>query len=113
MSARISPRLCHVVQVTLAFSIILGVLAAPREASLGLAQAADRPKIAPVLLAQMQAHPLQRLPVIVEMKPPKTPSAAALSFDRSQQALAILQAHGQAFGSLAIIGGAAGYANAA
>jgi serine protease AprX len=89
------------------------MLAAPREASLGVAQAADRPKIAPVVLAQMQAQPLQRLPVIVEMKPPKMQLADGSNFDLAQQALGILQSHGQAFGSLPIIGGAAGYANAA
>jgi serine protease AprX len=110
MLARLSPRLCHVALITLALFLVAAVLAAPYEVSPGIAQAAGRPKIAPALLVQMQAGPRQRLPVIVLMKPVNpTPGG---NLDQSQQALAILQAHGQAFGALPIVNGAAGYANA-
>src|SRR5438309_705186 len=113
MVARFSSRLCHGVVITLAVSLALAVVAMPRAVSLGVAQAANQQKIAPSLLAQMQAHPLQRVPVIVEMRSAGTPATGRSNVDLAQQALAILQAHGRALGGLPIVSGAAGYANAA
>src|SRR5438067_1279637 len=109
MNGRFRSRICHAVLITLFLVLVSVVLAAPSMVSLGAAHAADPPKIAPALLAQMQEQPLQRQPVIVQMKPSPTQTGP----DLARQALALLQAHGQAFGSLAIVGGAAGYANAA
>src|SRR5712691_516380 len=112
MVTRFWPRLCHAVLITAAVLLVLAVLAAPQLVSLGVVEAANPQKVAPSLLAQMQAHPRDRLPVIVEMKS-SSPSATGQNDDPAQQALAILQAHGRAFGTLPIVNGAAGYANAA
>jgi serine protease AprX len=70
-------------------------------------------KIAPPLLAQMAANPLQRVPVIVQMNTGASPFAGAVNVALAQQAVAILQSNGQSVGALPIIQGAAGYATAA
>jgi len=70
------------------------------------------PKISPALLAQMTAHPSQRVPVIVEMNAASLPFSSPVNTALAQQAVSILQMNGQAVGGLPIIQGAAGYANA-
>jgi len=70
-------------------------------------------KIAPALLTQMTANPLQLLPVIVEMNATAPPFVGSVNVTLAQQAAAILQANGQSVGGLSIIQGAAGYATAA
>jgi serine protease AprX len=68
-------------------------------------------KISPALLAQITAHPLQRVPIIVELNSAGPPFTAPVNTLLAQQAISILSAHGQAIGGLPIIQGAAGYAS--
>src|SRR4051794_28820662 len=68
---------------------------------------AASPKISPALLAQMTAHPLERVPVIVEMNAASLPFSSPVNTALAQQAVSILQMNGQAVGGLPIIQGAA------
>src|SRR5437763_5594044 len=68
-------------------------------------------KISPALFAQMTANPLQRVPIILELNQPSLPFSAPVNSTIAQQAIAMLNANGQAIGGLPIINGAAGYAN--
>jgi len=110
-------RLSRAIYTLLAVILGLATLVDPRlslevgSASAGSVNLAAH-KIAPALLAQMQANPLQRRPVIVEMQPARPPFADAVNVALANQALAILQLHGRAFGGLPIVNGAAGYAHA-
>src|SRR5260370_16482427 len=61
----------------------------------------------------MTANPLQLQPVILEMTEASAPFSSGSNLTLAQQAVSILQANGQVVGPLAIIGGAAGYANGA
>jgi len=70
-------------------------------------------KIAPSVLASMQAAPLQRIPIILEMNPATAPFPSRVNAALAQQAVTVLGLHGQVFGGLPIVNGAAGYANAA
>src|SRR5215207_2403677 len=74
---------------------------------------ADLQRIDPELLLQMTAQPLRRLPVIVEMRPPAPPFPVQANQPRAERALALLTQHGRPIGGLALISGAAGFANAA
>jgi len=77
------------------------------------AQAQVPSKISPALLAQITAHPLQRVPILVELNSSSPPFTTAVNGMLAQQAVSILAAHGQAVGGLPIIQGAAGYASLA
>jgi serine protease AprX len=96
--------------LSLAWALLLVVL--PLTA-LPVSAQADNQKIAPALLAQMASNPLQRLPVIIELKPSGFPFVGAVNVALAQQAVAILQSNGQSVGGLPIVQGAAGYATAA
>jgi serine protease AprX len=91
-----------------AFALSLPLAAAPVSA-----EANSQLKISAPLLAQMAANPLQRVPVIVEMNPPTVRLSSGNNTALAQLAMVVLQANGQAVGGLPLIGGAAGYANAA
>jgi serine protease AprX len=100
-------------QQTLKLLPVLAALALPLTS---LPVSADPPptqKISAALLAQITANPLQRVPIILEMSPASMPFASPANVALAQQAVAILQANGQAVGGLPIIDAAAGYANAA
>jgi serine protease AprX len=75
------------------------------------ATASGQQKIQPALLAEMTAHPLEQIPVIVEMAPASAPFARGINQTLAQQAVSLLSANGHAFGALSIIQGAAGTAN--
>jgi serine protease AprX len=77
------------------------------------AQTSGQQKISPALVAEMAAHPLDRLPVIVEMNPTAAPFIIGINQTLAQQAVALLNANGQAFGGLSIVQGAAGIATSA
>src|SRR5579859_1393458 len=77
------------------------------------AQTSSQQKIAPALLTAMTASPTALLPVIVEMNEATAPFGTTPNLYLAQQALTLLQTYGQPVGSLEIIDGAAGYANAA
>jgi serine protease AprX len=70
-------------------------------------------KIAPSLQQRMLATPLAMLPVIVEMEPPSWPFSAHPGLQRAQAGLDLLRQYGRPVGALPLIGGAAGWANAA
>jgi serine protease AprX len=93
--------------------VVLLALASPRIAPAGVAEAVSAPTITPSLLAQMQATPLQRLPIILEMKAASPPFSSGANVLLAQQALSILSTYAQGFGGLPIINGAAGAATAA
>jgi serine protease AprX len=67
--------------------------------------------IDPLLQQQMQANPLQPLPVILEMEHVASPLAGA-NAQLAQQALALLQLNGQPQVALPLLASAAGLANA-
>jgi serine protease AprX len=77
------------------------------------AQSSNPLKISPSLAALLQADPLQLRPVILEMDKPSVPFGSAPNQRLAERAVVILQANGRAAGGLSIIGGAAGWANAA
>src|SRR5216117_3063270 len=70
-------------------------------------------KIAPALLALMQADPQRLLPVIVEMQAPLPPFFGAPNVDRALEALDLLRFNGVAVAPLSLLDSAAGFANAA
>ena len=102
------------VGLVLASVMLLSLLGpgTPRAESAPLAGAGTQ-LIDPELLLRMATQPLQRLPVIVEMRPPAPPFAAQANQQRAQQALALLTQHGRPIGALSLISAAAGSANAA
>ncbi|HEY3107654.1 MAG TPA: S8 family peptidase, partial [Chloroflexota bacterium] len=75
------------------------------------AQVSAPAKIDPALLARMLDR-ARLLPVIVEMEPPRAPFPAHPSLERAQQAYELLRLLGRPVGTLPIINGAAGWANA-
>src|SRR5688572_8762761 len=77
-----------------------------------LAEVLPDEKIDPALRIRMQADPLAVLPVIVETHHPTAPFAPAPNLDRANEALGLLRQYGVAVGALALIGSAAGFANA-
>src|SRR5690242_17795861 len=85
----------------------LAVTLAPAPVS---AQPPTQPKVQPALLAEMTAHPLESIPVIVEMAPATPPFVHGENLALAQQAVSILNANGHAFGALSVIQGAAGTA---
>jgi serine protease AprX len=74
------------------------------------AQPASQPKIAPNLLTDMSANPLALIPIIIELRPASAPFSRGTNETLAQSAVAILNAHGHAYGALGIIDGAAGVA---
>ena len=72
------------------------------------------PKIQPALLAEMNAFPTERIPIIVEMNAGGAPFSSSLNQALAQQAVsAITNVGGQAIGALSIVDAAAGYATPA
>src|SRR5262245_16798365 len=70
-------------------------------------------KIEPILQQQMAADPTRLLPVIVEMAHATSPFPSRPNEQLAQLALSLLGLFGQPVGGLALIDGAAGFANAA
>jgi serine protease AprX len=109
----ISSRSVHafLVRIGLAVSMALALagpgLSSPRPAAAGSAAPID-----PVLQQQMQANPLQPLPVILEMEHVASPLSGA-NAQLAQQALNLLQLNGQGQAALPLLASAAGLANAA
>ena len=97
----------------LAALTLLAVVTHPSSATVADALVLNTEKIAPSVLARMQAAPLQRIPIILEMNPATAPFPSGVNAALAQQAVTILGLHGQVFGGLPIVNGAAGYANAA
>ena len=93
--------------VSIALALAGPGLSAPRSAAAGSAAPID-----PVLQQQMQANPLQPLPVILEMEHVASPLSGA-NAQLAQQALALLQLNGQGQAALPLLASAAGLANAA
>jgi hypothetical protein len=89
-----------------------GLHALGRPGGVAAAQSAP-PKIAPALQQRMLAAPTKLLPVIVEMEPPSWPFSAHPGLQRAQAGLDLLRQYGRPVGALPLIGGAAGWANAA
>jgi len=77
------------------------------------ADGATQQKIQPALLSEMQAHPLEQIPVIVEMNPATAPFSSGSNLTLANQAVSILNLNGHSFGALSIIQGAAGVATSA
>jgi subtilisin family serine protease len=65
------------------------------------------------LLRQLAADPRRAWPVIVEMEPAPAPFGSQPNLQRARQALDLLRLHGRAVGTLPLIGGAAGFVDAA
>ena len=99
------------VRLGLALSVAL-VLAGPGPVAPLPAAAGSAAPIDPVLQQQMQANPLQPLPVILEMEHVASPLSGA-NAQLAQQALALLQLNGQGQAALPLLASAAGLANAA
>jgi subtilisin family serine protease len=78
-----------------------------------IADSGGQPKIQPALVSEMTAHPLESIPVIVEMNPTPAPFIRGGNATLAQQAVSILNANGHSFGALPIIQGAAGVATSA
>ena len=93
--------------VSIALALAGPGLSAPRSAAAGSAAPID-----PALQQQMQANPLQPLPVILEMEHVASPLSGA-NAQLAQQALALLQLNGQGQAALPLLASAAGLANAA
>jgi subtilisin family serine protease len=95
--------------------LVLGVclLGASVEPAPVAAQTSSQQKIDPLLQTEMTANPTALLPVIVEMNEPSAPFGTTPNLSLAQQAVTVLQTYGQAVGGLALVDGAAGYANAA
>lgn len=93
--------------VPLLVPIALTILPPPTPATADLGQA----KIQPGLLAEMTAHPLAQIPVIIEMAPAAAPFTAGSNLNLAQRAVSILNTNGHAYGALPIIQGAAGVSN--
>ena len=107
--SRPSQRRPHaVVAVLLALVLLAPHLAAGPVPAQGAAS-----KIAPSLQQRMLAAPLSMQPVIVEMEAPSWPFVAHPSAQRAAQALELLRLHGRPVGTLPLIDGAAGFADAA
>jgi serine protease AprX len=85
----------------------------PGQAHVANAALINTPVIDSVLLQQMTANPLQQLPIIVEMQPAGFPFTALPDVQLAQHAVSLLGLNGHVIGGLALIDGAAGYANAA
>src|SRR5687767_13471070 len=81
-------------------------------ASPAAAEVVPDEKIDPALRTRMQADPFAVLPVIVEMHHPAAPFAPTPNLDRANEALGLLRQYGAAVGALALIGSAAGFADA-
>jgi serine protease AprX len=96
---------------TLALLLALGPLASITPGT-AHAQVSLSLKIAPALLAQMVDR-TRMLPVIVEMELPRAPFPAHPSLERALQAYDLLRLLGRPAGTLPIVNGAAGWANAA
>ena len=73
----------------------------------------DSSKIDPALQNLMTGDPLRLLPVIVEMQAPGPPMLGPKNVTRAAAALDLLRLNGVAVGQLALIDGAAGFANSA
>jgi serine protease AprX len=99
------------VRIGLALSIVL-VVVGSSVISPGPAAAGSAAPIDPVLQQQMQANPLQPLPVILEMEHVASPLSGA-NAQLAQQALNLLQLNGQGQAALPLLASAAGLANAA
>src|SRR5919199_4641794 len=93
--------------VSIALALAGPGLSAPRSAAAGSAAPID-----PALQQQMQANPLQPLPVILEMEHVASPLSGA-NAQLAQQALTLLQLNGQGQAALPLLASAAGLANAA
>ncbi|HET6700272.1 MAG TPA: S8 family peptidase [Gemmatimonadaceae bacterium] len=100
----------RLVAFTCTLLVLAQSLAGP--ASQALAEVLPNEKIDPALRTRMRADPLAVLPIIVEMHHPTAPFAPAPNLDRANEALGLLRQYGVAVGALALIGSAAGFANA-
>jgi subtilisin family serine protease len=103
-----------VASLVLALSLLLPMPGTSRGLSARVASAStDVEKIDPELRYRMAAEPLRLLPVIVEMSPLAPPFLAYPNALLAQRGLALLTQYGRPVGGLALIGSAAGFANAA
>jgi serine protease AprX len=109
-SLRTSRLLAHLFVICFAALAPLALPVSPLPVS---AQTSAPQKIVPALQALMTANPLQLQPIILEMTEASAPFSSGSNLTLAQQAVSILQANGQVVGALPILGGAAGYANAA
>src|SRR5690348_15162425 len=81
--------------VPLLVPLIVVLLPAPVAAT-----TSGQAKIEPALLADMTANPLAQIPVIVEMSPAVPPFVKGSNLALAQQAVALLNTYGKAFGAL-------------